>query len=827
MKYNIFIITIFLTICISSLAQRATISGKVMDKEKQEPLMFANCILRYKSDTTGIFKGAASDTAGNFEFKNIKKRDLILEVQYIGFKNYKKEIPASMFDNGKKIELGNIFLEIDGELETVTVTAQRKRIKIDDDKMTVNIDEGMANMVNNAFDLLRLVPGVMIDNDENIKLNGKSGVAFQYDGRELKLDLEAIKDMLKSMSPEMVDGYEILKNPGVKYDADGTAGIINIKLKKNQNYGINGSIGISGSRQDVDNYGFYPSARLNYVDDKWIISGGYSFSERGYGNPSKADSSLRYLWAYGDTTLFRSISEKYHSKNRGNNFNFSASYSLDTTSTIAFYSNYSQRKSPMSTRNSPMLMSHSPNYYMIDSSYNSGNKSEYNSDRLSMGISYVKKLDSLDSKISSDLDFSINSSNNDNLNQVDYYMYRFDSIYRSQGYKRKTDNSSKYLSLRMDYFKPINKQMRFEAGVKAKVSFINRDYNSKFLSDGIYVNNEMESNNFKYFENINSLYASFTNKFFDNKLSLRMGLRLEQTNTTGKQQALETTIKQNYFNVFPNIRLSYKFKEDNEISLDYSYRIWRPWSESLNPFISRSSDYAFSTGNPNLKPEGSHYFSLSHSFKYMLFTSISYYYSKDEINYITTPIDDSYNFEHNDLAVINYPINTGHSNNVSFNLNFNKDIVQNCYFSVNYGVSYSHVEASLPIEEVDRENWSHNLSANIFYTFLKKWRISAYWFYVSSSLNAISKSNGFQWLGANMGRSFLNDKLNFNLGCNWSLFHKSYNETKYANMLSKSWSRATPPNFNVSVTWKFGKFYQNKQIKKQQLDNFDDRKGSQ
>lgn len=827
MKYNILIITLLLGICLTSLAQRATIKGKVIDKERQEPLMFANCILRYKTDTIGIFKGVASDTAGNFEFKNIRKRDLILEVQYIGFKTYKKEIPASMFDNGKKIELGELFLEINGELETVTVTAQRKRIEIDDDKMTVNVDEGMANMVSNAFDLLRLVPGVVIDNDENIKLNGKSGVAFQYNGRDLKLGWEAIKDMLKSMSPEMIDGYEILKNPGVKFDADGTAGIINIKLKKNQNYGINGSIGMHGSRQDNDNYGFSPSARLNYVDDKWIISGGYSFNEHWHGSPAKADSSLRYLWSDEDTTLFRSISEKYGNKNIGNSFNFSASYSLDTTSTLAFYSNYGKRKSPQSSHNSPMLMSHNPNYYIADSSYNSKNVGNSNSDWLSVGISYVKKLDSSDSKISSDLDFSMNSSNNDNQNQVDYYLYRFDSLYRSQGYKRETLNESKDLSWRIDYFKPINKQMRFEAGAKTKFSFINRDYNSKVLSDGIYINNEMESNNFKYFENINSLYASFTNKFFDNKLSLRLGLRLEQTNTSGKQKALDTTIKQNYFNVFPNIRLSYKFKEDNELYFDYSYRIWRPWSESLNPFISRSSDYSFSTGNPSLNPEGSHYFSLSHSFKYMLFTSISYYYSKDEINYITTPIDDSYNFEHNDLAVISYPINTGHSENVSFNLNFNKDIIQNCYFSVNYGVSYSHVEASLPMEEVDRENWSHNLSANVFYSFLKKWRVSAYWFYVSSSLSAISKSNGFQWFGANIGRSFLNDKLNFNFGCNWSLFHKSYNESKYANMLSKSWSRATPPNFNVSVSWKFGKFYQNKQIQKQQLENFDDRKGNQ
>ena len=112
----------------------------------------------------------------------------------------------------------------------------------------------------------------------------------------------------------MIDGYEILKNPGVKYDADGTAGIINIKLKKNQHYGINGSVGISLNRQDEYDYGYRPSARLNFVNDKWIISGGYSFNEQWNGASAKADSSIRYMWIGTDTTLFRNISEEKKSK---------------------------------------------------------------------------------------------------------------------------------------------------------------------------------------------------------------------------------------------------------------------------------------------------------------------------------------------------------------------------------------------------------------------------------------------------------------------------------------------------------------------------------
>lgn len=836
-KFAIIVLLLFISLDVFS--QMATIKGKVWDKQRNETLMFANCILRYQTDTSGIFKGVASDTSGEFEFKNIKKRNLILEIQYIGFQTYKQEIPDSLFDGKKEIDLGDIFLELAGDLDMVTVRAQRKRIEVEDDKLTMNIDEGMANMVSNAFDLLRLVPGVMIDNNENLKLNGKSGVAFQYNGRELKLGWEAIKDMLKAMSPEMIDSYELLKNPGVKYDADGTAGIINIKPKKNQNYGINGSVNLSSHIKDEYTYGYRPSARLNYVDDKWIVSAGYSFNENWYGSPAKADSSLRYIWIDNDTTLFRHISTRDDSKNMGHSFNFSASYSLDSSSTLALYTNYGTNKQPMNTNNSPMLMSHNPNYYIPDSAYNTIDQTKYNSDWLSLGLSYVKKLDTLDSKISSDLDFSMNSSLNNNLYQVDYYRYGynalyngnlgekevFDSIYRSQGYKRITDNDSKDISWRIDYFKPINKQMRFEAGLKTKISQINRDYNSKILQDGEYVNNDMESNNFKYLENINSLYASFTSKFFERKFSVRLGVRLEQTNTRGEQRATDTTIKQNYFNFFPNIRLSYKFKEDNELSLNYSYRIWRPWSESLNPFIVRLSDYSYSTGNPSLKPEGSHNFYLSHSFKYMLFTSVSYSYFKDEISYITTPITNNYNFEHSPLAVIASPINAGHTQNVSLDLSFNKDIIENLYFNLSVGITYSHLEASLPMENIDKGNWAKNLSTNIYFSLPSKWNFYVFWYYVSSSIDAISKSNGFHWFSASAGKSLFEDKLNINVACNWSFNHKSYSESVYAYTISKRWSRAQPPTFNVGVAWKFGKFYQNKQIQKQQLENFDDRKG--
>lgn len=831
MKKILFLILAF-CLCVNVLGQKTTIKGKVTDKQNNEVLMFANCLLHYQTDTVGIYKGIATDTSGCFVFKNVKKRDLILEIQYIGFKTFKTKIPESLFKSSV-IDLGTIYLEPDNNLSEVTITAKKKRIEVSDDKLIVNIDDGMANMVSNAFDLLRLVPGVVIDNDDNLQLNGKSGAGFQNNGRDLKMDWDGVKNMLKSMPAELIESYEVLTNPGVKYDADGTAGIINIRTKKNQHYGINGSVSMNARYANEYTYDFRPSGYLNFINDKWTISGNYSFNKNYMGQAAKKDSTIRYMWTGGDTTLFRNISEKQQNESYGNYVNFSASYGIDSLSSASFYANYSDGHSPDYTLTTPYQISHNPDYYLPDSSYTGLSSSRSKNHNLGLGLSYVRKLDSLDSKISSDLDFSLDKSDENYGAQTTYLSYdHTDGSYtplrisssRTEGDRRQTDNESKTLTWCADYFKPINDRIRFEMGLKTKFYFSNNDYNSFLLQDSAYINNPLETNDFKYFENINSFYASITDKFFDKKLSLRLGIRLEQTNTKGEQTAMDSVDKKHYFNIFPNVRLGYKFTPDNELSLAYSYRIWRPWSSSLNPFISRQSDYYYESGNPLLAPEYSHSLSLTHSFKYMIFTSLRYSYSKDDINYLKTPMDESYTFEHSPLAVIDKPQNLGHTQAFSFNVTFSKNLFESLYFSLNGSLRYNKTETSSSQEKIERENLGYNISANAYTTLPYKIKLSAFYMFSSAGTWGISKNNGFQWFSLNVGKDFLDDRLSANLSCQWGLGKKGYYETRYGNMLQKTWRCANPPSVRASVSWKFGKFYQNKTIQKHQTEDFDDRK---
>ena len=821
MKKTLSLIIAILVFSSIATAQRYTIKGKILDAISKEKLPYSSISLHYKTDTLGIYKGIIADTNGDFEIKNVRKRDMILKVSFVGYKPFRKEIGLGEFDKEKILDLGNLFMELSGELAAVEITAKIERIIVDDDKLTMNVDEQLAATVTSAFDLLKRVPGVFIDKDDNLTLNGKSGVLFQYNGRDLRMQYKSVVDLLKSMTPDQVESFEVLTNPGVRYDAEGTAGIINIKIKKNQNYGINGSVWGRASYQTMLNY--YGSMSLSYVDDKWTTSLGFSPMKWGSKGTSKSE---RYTAkGVGDTVLFKTESEdEWQWLN--NNIYLNASYLIDTTRTIGFNLYGSFGGNPEIYNEDPYLISSYPNYNIVDSSYLSGRSSITKRRSLGFGIDYVKKLDTLDSKFMLDLSYSHNSdiSNSESWNK--YFIGDLNTILdREEGFRRQDLSPDNDLSFRADYYKPFTKTMKLETGLKTYISFSDNDYRSEQLDPltGNYVNVPMETNRFKYFENINSLYASFSNTF-KKKLNVRLGIRLEQTNTKGHQYVLDSIDKRSYFDIFPNLRLNYKFKDDNQLTLSYSYRISRPWSGSLNPFMQKSSEYSYSTGNPYLNPQYSNSISLSHSWKYMLFTNVSYSHTKDDINWIRTPLDT--NLGYNPLALMSSSVNFGSSHNLNFNISFNKEFFKWWSFRASTGANYSQILSSPNELDINRESWSYNASLSSDFTLPKKWRLGFYYYFRSSSMYGLSTSSSYQDLSINISKSFFEEKLGLTLSIDdFVNINKMYRETVYRNTITKNWSSYQGPQVALSLRYRFGKYYKNKQVSKPSVESFDDRVG--
>ncbi len=822
MKKTLVLIVAILVFSTFATAQRYTIKGKVIDALTKEKLAYSSISLHYKSDTLGIYKGIIADTNGAFEIRQVRKRDLILKVSFVGYKPFRREISLSEFGTTRILDIGEVLMELSGELSGVEITAKRERIVVDEDKMTMAVDDQLASTVTSAFDLLKRVPGVFIDKDDNLTLNGKSGVLFQYNGRDLRMQYKSVVDLLKSMTPDQVESFEVLTNPGVRYDAEGTAGIINIKIKKNQNYGINGSAWGRTSYKTMLHY--YGSLNLSYVDDKWTTSLG--FSPMKWGSKSNSRSERYTAKASGDTTLFKTEGDSEWQW-LNNNIYLNASYLIDTTRTVGFNLYGSFAGNPEITMKNPYTISSFPNYSTIDSSYLTENKYLNRRRSIGFGIDYVKKLDTLDSKFMIDFSYSHNSGKDQFNSQTKYFIGDLNTILdREEGYRRNVASPDNDLSLRADLFKPLSKTMRFETGLKTYFSFSDNDYKSELKDSltGNYINVPMETNRFRYFENINSLYASFSNTF-KKKFNVRLGIRLEQTNTEGYQYVLDSTNKRSYFDIFPNLRLNYKFKDDNQLTLAYSYRISRPWSSSLNPFVRKESEYSYKTGNPYIEPQYSHSLSLSHSWKYMLFTTVSYSHTKDDINWIARPLDTSFT-GYNPLALMTSSVNFGSSQNLNLNISFNKDLFDWWSFRVSTGANYSKILSSPNEYDINRENFSYNGSISSDITLPKKWRIGIYYYYYSSSMHGLSISSAFQDISLNVSKSFFKERLNLSLSVSEFLnLNKRYSETAYLNTITKSWDSYIGPEVALSLRYRFGKYYKNKQVSKPQVENFDDRVG--
>lgn len=824
MKKLILIYALLLLFTINgAIAQRYSIKGKIIDQNTKENLMFVNCTLYKEGDTINIYKGVAADTSGNFIIKGIRKNNFDLELSFVGYEKHRLRIGIDKFREERLIDLGNIAMNSTGNLEGVEITARVQRIEIDEDKLIMNIDEELAGSVSSAFELLKRVPGVFIDKDDKLQLNGKSGVLFQYNGRDLKLDYTSIVDMLKGMTPDQIERFEVMTNPGVRYDAEGTAGIINIRIKKNQNYGVNGSVWGQTSYQTALQY--YGSARLSYVDDNWTTSIG--FSPMRWASKSESREERYTSDSDDDTILFRTERDNEWIW-ENNNLNLNANYLIDTTRTVGLSLYYTDGGNPLIENIVPYRISSYPNYFTeVDSSYINSSEHQGIRRNFGIGLDYVRKLDTTDTRISYDLSYSHSENTGKLLNTNEYFIGDINTILsRREGYKRNTLSSSNNLSARADYFKPIKKTMRFEAGAKTNFNFNDKDFNSLILdtSTNTYLNDKMQSNHFKYFENINSLYASFSNTF-KKKLNIRLGIRAEQTNTKGHQYAIDSINTINYFDIFPNLRLNYKFRDDNQLSLSYSYRISRPWSGSLDPFITKNSEYSYSTGNPYIKPQYSHSISLSHSFKYMLFTNISYSFTQDDINWLQGPIDSNL-FTHNPLALISIPINFGSNHNLNFRLSFNKEFFNWFRLSSSFGTTYIKILSSTNTAYIDRDNWSYNGNISTDFTLPKKWNISLYYYFYSSSIYGLRSSSSSQDISINLSKKFFNDR--FVLGLSLSdLFdiNKNYSETRYLNTLSKSWGNYQGPRFSFSIRYSFGRYYKNKQVQKPQTENFDSRAG--
>lgn len=589
---------IFLVLPLFCLAQSTLkLKGKIISEKA--PLEWAN--VSVTNSEGKIINGTTSKSDGSFEI--ILKSGLYkIAISLLGFTDYEKEISLE-----KDTELNTIILKQTAtDLGEIVIQSRKNTIEQKTDRLVYNFEKNVTTAGSDALNAINTAPGVVVKNDA-ITLLGKGTSRVMIDGRIIELTGEELNNFLKSISAADIKNIEIISNPPAKYEADGFGGLINIVMKKGVRDSWKNTMTAS---YDQNKYEIY-TLRDNFFYNKNKFR--FSASLNGKTGYKNADENLEMYFPDGLS--------KMSSTTKVKNENFSGKLALDYDfsehTTIGFQF--------MNDRNNPDFgsdiriekfnnQSELQNVTLNKSFTDKGSKNQIYNAHL------VTKLDSLNRKLSFDVDYFNYNSKFDRDFIANNYTPEMEFVDVNQAGRNISNQDIDNWSFKADMEHPFQ---AVNLSYGAKMSFTNS------LSDVLFYNtisgtpelDPNQSNRFKYRENNQSIYIN-GNKKLNEKWNLQLGLRLENTQTTGFSETLNQETVNNYSKLFPTFYASYKKDENNTFSLNYGKRINRPRFDLLNPFKVYINSNSYSEGNPFLKPSFSDNFEWSHSYKGLLRTSL-------------------------------------------------------------------------------------------------------------------------------------------------------------------------------------------------------------
>ncbi|MBV8252479.1 MAG: TonB-dependent receptor [Chitinophaga sp.] len=642
---------------LSSHAQNNTkVTGQVM-QAGDKPVEFATVTLLKASDSS-LVKGAIADMNGKYEFENIKQGKYIIAAAFVGM----NKVYSNSFDlKAASFAAAPLVLTANAKnLKAVDVTARRPFIEQKVDRLVVNVESSIATSGGTAMEALEKSPNITVDKDGNISMKGKSGVIILIDGKQTNMSSADVAEMLKSMPATSMDQIELISNPSAKYDAAGNAGVINLKLKKNTNFGTNGNVTVGGTMATWPMYN--ASLNLNHRSSKFNVFGSLNNTYRHTKQFLNVDRTRQenkgtQLFDQSNVTVNES---RYLSGRIG------ADYFINKNNTVGVLVDLTNRDWE-AMNNSATKMGYGA---IVDSILNtsSGNLSRWK--KGGYNVNYRGILDTTGKELNIDLDYAKNGDNRPST----IYALTTDALGK-QIFSTDTSRNIPHSDItiktaKVDYVQPLKNQARLELGLKS--SFVTSDNDARFdsLRSGSWIADTMRSNHFIYKENVNAAYVNFSKQF--TKLQVQVGLRAEQTNVSGTSTSLRKSQQEaikndtSYFNLFPSAAMTYKLNKSNSLGLSYSRRIQRPSYEDLNPFEFYIDRYTKTAGNPSLKPQYSNNFELSHTFKDFLITTVGYIHTKDMMMRILEADRDPAT---GDTTVLRYKyMNVAKSDNVSLSI---------------------------------------------------------------------------------------------------------------------------------------------------------------
>jgi len=601
--------------------EKIELKGTILEKEGRVPLEFATIILKPLRGEKVY--GALSDVKGKF-LVEVPKGRYNISFEFLSFKTVNIE-DVSVNEN---MNLGEIFLEEDSEaLDEVEIIAEKSTLEIKLDKKIYNVGKDMTVKGGTASDVLDNVPSVTVDADGVVSLRGNENVRILINGKPSGLVGLNDTEALRQFPADAIAKVEVITSPSARYDAEGTAGILNIILRRDKLKGFNGVGTINLGSPDY--YGFSTSLNYRLKDVNFFTNIGYSDRE----SPGNSSSETSY---FSPDASYPSTKEQTDYLRSGDNLNLNFGIEYFLAKETSFTASFLYRDSDRERVSENMVDAFDE---FDDLSYSTLRiENELSQDKVyQYDFNFLHKFKKEGHQIDLDLQYQDNS---DVENSLITNEETFPEMNDQPSQKVDADELQKRFLIQSDYVLPIGENQQVELGFRLNKDDRSTDY--RFYNEdnnGDFIINDSLTNFFEYDEMITAVYGQYGHKF--GKFSGLLGLRIEGTDidirSTGKD--IDSLNQKDYVNAFPTANLSYEFTESENITLGYNSRIRRPRSRFINPFPSQSSRTTIFQGNPDLDPSISHGVDLGYYKRWQKVTfntSVYYSHGTDVFQFIRT-----------------------------------------------------------------------------------------------------------------------------------------------------------------------------------------------
>jgi outer membrane receptor protein involved in Fe transport len=643
-----------------SQAQEIMISGEVLDAGNRQPIEFANVII-LKSDTSIIITADDTDFDGRFRLVT-NSEDFIIEISFIAYKT-RRIYDIDITEN--RLDLGVILLESDTKmLDEVVVRAEKSTTEFKLDKRVFNVGQDLSSAGANALDVLNNVPSVNVNIEGQISLRGARGVQILINGKPSVLASEE-GNALGSITAEMIESIEVITNPSAKYEAEGTAGIINIILKKEDKRGMNGSVTLNGGIPHNNNIGL----SLNRRTEKWNL-----FAQTGAGyRELPRDVQNENLSRTSNNTVF-SIGEEFRNE-LYSNIILGTDYYINDRNIITLSGSYTYEVEDQPSFTQFKFVNQDGD---IVNEWTREEITEATNPKLQYELQYFADFtDHKDHK----LIFSAIGNYFGKVQSSEFLHTAVSGPFIELDQISKTTFEEGKYTFQLDYTKPFKKNITIESGAQYVLNNVGNDFSLSNLIDGDFVLDEGFTNNFEFTQNVLGLYS--TAAYESDLWGIKVGLRAENTELNTLLVNTSERNQRNFTNLFPSLHTSYKFMENLSFQAGYSRRIYRPRLWDLNPFFNIRNNFVIRAGNPDLLPEftDSYEAGLIYILDKLSFNANVYY------RYTTEVIERVSSFEDNVTTFKPFNLGTNQTTGVEFNfkyapsklLTFNGDVNYN-YF---------------------------------------------------------------------------------------------------------------------------------------------------